>query len=91
MGRNKDKKDMTVYEASDFLDEHDFGEFNDVREVNEVRFSLKKKKYIDIDRDLFAITKEKVRGRYNKTVSCGLFHFAGKHLAAILNIVIRSR
>ena len=41
--------DMSIYEASDFWDEHDFTEFEDVEEVKEMRFALKKKKYIAMD------------------------------------------
>ena len=40
---------MSIYEASDFWDEHDFSEFDDVMEVKDMRFSLSKKKYIGID------------------------------------------
>jgi len=44
MEKNKEVKDMSIYEASDFWDEHDFSEFNDVVEVKDMRFSLSKKK-----------------------------------------------
>jgi hypothetical protein len=58
----KDKiKGMSVYDASDFWDEHDFGEFDDVQEVEDIKFSLKKKKYVGIDRDLYAIIKSKAK------------------------------
>jgi hypothetical protein len=40
---------MSVYEASDFWDEHDFTQFKDVEEVKEIHFALKKKKYIPLD------------------------------------------
>ncbi len=46
MKRNRRIGDMSIYEASDFWDEHDFTEFKDVKEVKEMRFALKKKKYI---------------------------------------------
>jgi hypothetical protein len=49
MEKNKEVKDMSIYEASDFWDEHDFSEFNDVAEVKDMRFSLSKKKYIGIE------------------------------------------
>jgi len=52
---------MSIYEASDFWDEHHFGEFDDVQEVNEIQFSLKKKKYVGIDRDLYAIIESKAK------------------------------
>ena len=61
MGKNKDIKDMSIYEASDYWDEHDSGEFDDVEEVNGVQFSLEKKKYVAIDSDLYAIIKEKAK------------------------------
>ena len=60
MEKNKDIKDMSIYEASDFWDEHDFGEFDDVQGVNEIQFSLKKK-YVCIDGDLYAIIKNKAK------------------------------
>ncbi len=40
MGKNKNIKDMSINEASDFWDEHDLGEFDDVREISEIRFCL---------------------------------------------------
>jgi hypothetical protein len=61
MGKNEDIKDMSINEASDFWDEHDFGEFDDFREVSEMRFSFKKKKYVGIDGDLYAVIKNKAR------------------------------
>ena len=61
MGADKNIKDMSIYEASDFWDEHDFGEFDDVQEVEEIQFSLKKKKYVGIDRDLYAVIKDKAK------------------------------
>ncbi len=61
MGKNKDIKDTSVYEASDFWDDHDFGEFDDVEEVDEIQFSLKKKKYVGIDGDLYAIIRDKAK------------------------------
>lgn len=61
MKRSDPTKEMTVYEASDFWDEHDFGEFDDVQEEKKTRFLLKKKKYVAIDRDLYALIKEKAK------------------------------
>lgn len=52
---------MSINEASDFWDEHDFGEFEDAQEVSEVQFSLKKKKYVGIDGDLYAVIKNKAK------------------------------
>ena len=54
MGKNRNFDDISIYEASDFWDEHDFGEFRDVKEVSEIKFSLKKKRYVGIDKDLYA-------------------------------------
>ena len=62
----KENKDMSIYEASDFWDEHDFGEFDDVQEVKEIEFSFKKKKYVGIDVDVYAMIKSKAK-RLNKS------------------------
>jgi hypothetical protein len=61
MGKNKNIKDMSINEASDFRDEHDFGEFDDFREVSGIRFPLKKKKYVGIDGDLYDVIKNKAK------------------------------
>ena len=61
MEKSKNIKDMSIYEASDFWDEHDFGEFDDVQEEKEMQFVLKKKKYVGIDTDLYAIIKNKAK------------------------------
>ncbi len=61
MGKNNNIKDMSISEASDFWDEHDFGEFDDVREVSDLQFSLKKKKYVGIDGDLYDAIKNKAK------------------------------
>ena len=39
-------KEMTIAEASDFFDEHDIFEFDEVREVKDIKFRLQKKKYV---------------------------------------------
>lgn len=44
---------LTIAEASDYFDEHDIFEFEDVKEVSDVKFKLQKKKYIGVDIDLF--------------------------------------
>lgn len=59
MEKNSNMKDISVYEASDFWDEHDFGEFDDVKEEKEMQFLLRRKKYVGIDMDLYAIIKSK--------------------------------
>ena len=61
MGKNKEIKDMSLNEASDFWDEHDFGEFDDVQEVEEIQFFLKKKKYVGIDSELYARIKNRAK------------------------------
>jgi len=53
------KKSMTIRQASDFWDEHEFGEFEDVQEVHDVQFKLRKKKYIGLDPDLYEIIRRK--------------------------------
>jgi hypothetical protein len=53
MTRNKEVRDMSIYEASDFWDEHDFFEFNDIVEIGDMKFSASKKKYIGIDMDVY--------------------------------------
>jgi hypothetical protein len=57
---------MSIYEASNFWDEHDFFEFDDVAEVKEVKFSLSRKKYIGIDMDVYKQVKREAQ-RLHKT------------------------
>jgi len=57
MKRSK-QKEMTIAEASSFFDEHDIFEFDDVREVADIKFKLQKK-YIGLDMELF----KKIRNR----------------------------
>ena len=52
---------MTIAEASDFFDEHDMFEFDDVSEVTDVKFKLKKKKYVGLDMELFKKIRSKAR------------------------------
>jgi len=61
MLKNRNSDDISIHEASDFWDEHDFGEFDDVKEVREIKFSLKKKKYVGIDNDLYVQIKTKAK------------------------------
>jgi len=61
MLKNRNSDDISIYEASDFWDEHDFGEFDDVKEVREIKFSLKKKRYVGIDNDLYVQIKTKAK------------------------------
>jgi hypothetical protein len=61
-GMKKSKrKEMTITEASDFFDEHDIFEFEDVKEVADIKFHLQKKKYIGLDMELFKKIKSKAR------------------------------
>ncbi|GAK53228.1 hypothetical protein U14_04493 [Candidatus Moduliflexus flocculans] len=50
---------MTLQEASDFWDEHDFAEFDDVVEVHDLSFRLTRKKYVGID----AVMYDRIRGK----------------------------
>ena len=43
MKRSKKIPDMSIYQASEFWDEHDFTEFEDTEEVKGVRFDLRKR------------------------------------------------
>lgn len=54
MAKNKIASDMTISEASEFWDEHQFDEFSDITEVHDVQFTLKRKRYVGIDADLYA-------------------------------------
>ena len=44
MKNNDVKENMTAYEASDFWDEHDFGEFENVQEYRRCSILPKKEK-----------------------------------------------
>jgi len=46
-------KEMTILEASNFFDEHNIFEFDDVVEVKDIKFEFQKKKYIGLDMELF--------------------------------------
>ena len=61
MAEDNQIKDMSIHEASEYWDEHDFDEFGDVLEVKEFQFYFKKKKYIGVDRDLYATIKRKAK------------------------------
>jgi len=66
MKKSKKISDMSIYEASDFWDEHDFTQFKDVEEVKEMHFALKKKKYIPVDIMLYKKIKQRAK-QLNKT------------------------
>jgi len=61
MLKNRNSADISIYEASEFWDDHDFGEFDDVKEIREIKFSLKKKRYVGIDSDLYAQIKTRAK------------------------------
>jgi hypothetical protein len=61
MKKNKDLKEMSIMEASDFWDEHDFLEFDDVKTARDIKFLLEKKKYVGIDEALYAKIKKKAK------------------------------
>ncbi|MBI4596455.1 MAG: hypothetical protein HY730_08790 [Candidatus Tectomicrobia bacterium] len=66
MEKSKKLKDMSIYEASDFWDEHDFTEFQDVQETQNIRFSLKKKKYVGVEMEIYEKVKKRAK-RLHKT------------------------
>lgn len=61
MKRSRKIEDMSIQEASDFWDAHDFTEFEDVEEVKDMRFALKKKKYIPLDMMLYKKIKQRAK------------------------------
>jgi hypothetical protein len=67
MARNSKKivlpANMTIAEASEFGDEHSLLEFEGTEEVD-VKFKLKKKHYVGIDREIFK--KLEVQARRQK-------------------------
>ena len=66
MRRSEKVRAMSIEEASDFWDVHDFTEFEDIEEVKGIRFSLNKKKYIPVDMTLFKKISQKAK-RLHKT------------------------
>lgn len=58
--KNNAIKDMSIYEASDFWDEHDFDEFGDFEEVTEIQFLLKKEKKRTIMSGFLLLMKEEL-------------------------------
>lgn len=61
MKKSKQIRDMSIYEASEFWDEHDFSEFEDTEEVRDMRFALKKKKYVGVEMELYKRIKTKAK------------------------------
>lgn len=60
MKKNK-QQEMTMLEASDYFDEHDIFEFDDAKEVAEIKFKLQKKQYVALDIGLFRKIRSKAR------------------------------
>jgi hypothetical protein len=64
MARNNTKKtlpaNLTIAEASEFWDEHSLLEFEGTEEVD-VKFKLKKKHYVGIDREVFKKVEAQAR------------------------------
>ena len=54
-------KEMTIAEASEYFDEHDIFESEDVREVADFKFKLQKKKYVGLDMELFKKIRSKAK------------------------------
>lgn len=61
MKKAKQVKDMSIHEASQFWDEHDLSEFQDVTETRDVDFALKKKKYVAVDMNLYRKIRNKAK------------------------------
>ena len=61
MSKNKETDNFSIYEASDYWDEHDFSEFDDVKETADIQFLLTRKKYIGIDKELYDNIKKIAR------------------------------
>ncbi len=59
--RKSKLKSMTITEASDYFDDHDIFEFEDIREVTDVKFKLQKKKYIGVNLELFKKIRNKAK------------------------------
>jgi hypothetical protein len=55
------RREMTIAEASDYFDEHDIFEFEDVKEVAGISFRLQKKKYVGLDMELFKKIRSKAK------------------------------
>lgn len=55
------QREMTIAEASDYFDEYDIFEFEDVKEVIDIKFELQKKKYVGLDMELFKKIKNKAK------------------------------
>jgi hypothetical protein len=54
-------REMTISEASDYFDEHDIFESENVREIADIKFRLQKKKYVGLDMALFKKIESKAK------------------------------
>jgi len=54
-------KAMTIWEASDYFDEHDIFETENVEEIMDMKFRLQKKKYVGLDMELFKKIRSKAK------------------------------
>jgi hypothetical protein len=61
MQKSNKMEDMSIDQASEFWDSHDFSEFPDIQEVKGVCFKLKKKKYVGIDNRLYEKIKKQAQ------------------------------
>ena len=61
MKKSKVKEDMSIYEASEFWDEHDISEYDDFAEVKDVKFLLIKKKYVGLDVGIYDKIRRKAK------------------------------
>lgn len=59
--RKSKLKSMSISEASDYFDRHDVFEFEDIKEVTDVKFKLQKKKYVGLDTKLFKKIQNKAK------------------------------
>ena len=59
--RKSKLKSMTIAEASDYFDDHDILEFENTREVTDIKFKLQKKKYIGVNMQLFKKIRNKAK------------------------------
>ncbi len=61
MKKSKLEEDMSIYEASEFWDEHDMIDRDDVQEVKDIQFMLKKKKYVGLDSSIYEKISRKAK------------------------------
>jgi len=59
--RKSKLKSMTIAEASDYFDDHDIFEFENTREVKDIKFKLQKKKYVGVNMQLFKKIRNKAK------------------------------